>query len=111
MSHPVQLFRVLSDKTRLSIVMLLRESGELCVCDICIALGVSQPTISRSMALLREANLVNDRRDGRWVHYSLSPAMLSWAVAILDNALQALREETRERTHLMKLTQSSCLND
>lgn len=90
--------------------MLLRESGELCVCHICTALEVSQPTISRSMALLREANLVNDRRDGKWVHYSLSPDMPSWAVAILDNALQALQEETHERTHLMKPTQYSSLN-
>lgn len=43
MLHPVQLFKTLSDETRLSIVMLLRESGELCVCNLCAATGESQP--------------------------------------------------------------------
>lgn len=43
MLQPVQLFKILSDETRLAIVMLLRESGELCVCDICAATTESQP--------------------------------------------------------------------
>lgn len=43
MLHPVQLFKALSDETRLSIVMLLREAGELCVCDLCSATAESQP--------------------------------------------------------------------
>jgi len=64
MQHPAQLFKVLSDETRLSIVMLLREAGELCVCDICAVTAQSQPKISRHMALLREAGLVVDRREG-----------------------------------------------
>ena len=58
MLQPVQLFKILSDETRLAIVMLLRESGELCVCDICVATSESQPKISRHMAILREADLV-----------------------------------------------------
>lgn len=45
MLQPVQLFKILSDETRLAIVMLLRESGELCVCDICAATSESQPKI------------------------------------------------------------------
>jgi hypothetical protein len=56
MLQPVQLFKILSDETRLAIVMLLRESGELCVCDICVATSESQPKISRHMAILREAD-------------------------------------------------------
>lgn len=57
MLHPVQLFKTLSDETRLSIVMLLREAGELCVCDLCSATNEPQPKVSRHMALLREAGL------------------------------------------------------
>lgn len=64
MLHPVQLFKALSDETRLSIVMLLREAGELCVCDLCSATAESQPKVSRHMALLRESGLVSDRREG-----------------------------------------------
>ena len=55
MLHPIQLFKTLSDETRLSIVMLLREAGELCVCDLCSATNEPQPKVSRHMALLREA--------------------------------------------------------
>jgi predicted transcriptional regulator len=51
MLQPVQLFKLLADETRSTIVMLLRESGEMCVCDICAATAESQPKISRHMAL------------------------------------------------------------
>ncbi len=60
MLHPLQLFKTLSDETRLAIVMLLREAGELCVCDLCSATTESQPKVSRHMALLRESGLVID---------------------------------------------------
>ncbi|MGB7803809.1 metalloregulator ArsR/SmtB family transcription factor [Buttiauxella sp.] len=103
---PVQLFKTLSDETRLSIVMLLRESGELCVCDICAATRESQPKVSRHMAILRESGLVSDRREGKWVHYRLSPNMPAWAAATIDNAWNCLREETREKLKVMQ--KSSC---
>ena len=50
---PLQLFKTLSDDTRLSIVLLLREMGELCVCDIGAALDAPQPKISRHLGMLR----------------------------------------------------------
>lgn len=43
---PIQLFKILADETRLGIVLLLSETGELCVCDLCTALDQSQPKIS-----------------------------------------------------------------
>ena len=95
MQHPVHLFKALSDQTRLSIVMLLREADELCVCDLCAVTGESQPKISRHMALLRESGLVLDRKDGKWVYYRLSPAIPAWAAAIIDSSWNCLREETR----------------
>lgn len=97
MLQPIQLFKSLSDETRLSIVMLLRESGELCVCDICSATGESQPKISRHMAILRECELVVDRREGKWVHYRLSLHMPAWAAAVIDTAWNCLQEEVREK--------------
>ncbi|MCW4781563.1 metalloregulator ArsR/SmtB family transcription factor [Enterobacter chuandaensis] len=94
MLHPLQLFKTLSDETRLAIVMLLREAGELCVCDLCSAISESQPKVSRHMSLLRESGLVIDRREGKWVHYRLSPNMPAWAATIIDNSWNCLREET-----------------
>ncbi|MCS2149999.1 metalloregulator ArsR/SmtB family transcription factor [Scandinavium manionii] len=96
MRLPVQLFKVLSDDTRLAIIMLLRESGELCVCDICGATSESQPKISRHMAILRDSELVLDRREGKWVYYRLSPHMPAWAAETITTAWQCMRDDVRE---------------
>ena len=96
MIKPIQLFKILADETRLAIIMLLRESGELCVCDLCAATGQSQPKISRHMAILRESELVLDRRQGKWVHYRLSPHMPAWAAEIIAASWQSMREDFDE---------------
>lgn len=106
MQHPVQLFKILSDETRLAIVMLLRESGELCVCDLCGATGQSQPKISRHMAILRESGLVIDRRAGKWIHYRLSPHMPAWAAETITSSWLCLRDDVR--VWLAKYSSSSC---
>ncbi|MDA5544324.1 MULTISPECIES: metalloregulator ArsR/SmtB family transcription factor [Yersinia] len=106
MLQPVQLFKLLADETRSTIVMLLRESGEMCVCDICTATTESQPKISRHMALLRESELVVDRREGKWVHYRLSPQMPAWAAIIIDSAWNCEREKIRNK--LSGASSSSC---
>ena len=71
MLQPVQLFKILSDETRLAIMMLLRESGEMCVCDISTLLNMTQPAISHHLKVLRQTQLVKYRRDGKIVYYSL----------------------------------------
>ena len=63
-------FKALSDTTRLRVLKLL-ESGELCVCDIVTALDMSQPKISFHLNTLKEAGLIIDRKEGRWIHYRL----------------------------------------
>ncbi|MBM7311579.1 metalloregulator ArsR/SmtB family transcription factor, partial [Citrobacter freundii] len=63
----LQLFKNLSDETRLKIVLLLRASGELCVCELCGTLEESQPKISRHLSMLRESGLLIDRREGKWI--------------------------------------------
>lgn len=65
------LFKALSDETRLKIIMLLKD-GELCVCDIADTLKMTQPNVSFHLAMLKDANLIRDRKNGRWTHYSLS---------------------------------------
>ncbi|EJL89407.1 metalloregulator ArsR/SmtB family transcription factor [Pantoea sp. GM01] len=93
---PVQLFKLLADETRTTIILLLREAGELCVCDLCSVTDQSQPKISRHIALLREAGLLLDRREGKWIHYRLSPHMPAWAASIIDTAWSSQRDEVRE---------------
>jgi ArsR family transcriptional regulator len=67
-----KLFRALGDETRLRIVALLSH-GELCVCHIEKALDLSQPNVSRQLGILRAAGIVDSRREGTWVYYSLAP--------------------------------------
>lgn len=71
MRNSAELFRALADETRLRILNLLAQ-GELCVCDIMGVLEIGQSKTSRHLAYLRNAGLVDDRRNGAWMYYSLS---------------------------------------
>ena len=68
-------FQALSDETRLRVVEMLTE-GERCVCELQDAVGAAQSRLSFHLRVLRDAGLVNDRRQGRWVYYSLRPEVL-----------------------------------
>jgi ArsR family transcriptional regulator len=89
----LQLFKNLSDETRLKIVLLLRASGELCVCELCGTLEESQPKISRHLSMLRESGLLIDRREGKWIHYRLSAHMPAWAAAVIEQAYLSQEED------------------
>ncbi|HBS5657388.1 TPA: ArsR family transcriptional regulator [Klebsiella variicola] len=92
---PLQLFKNLADETRLGIVLLLKARGELCVCDLCTALAQSQPKISRHLAMLRESGLLLDRKQGKWVHYRLSPKMPAWAAQVIEQAWLSQQDDVR----------------
>ena len=66
-----EIYAALADPTRLRILSLLRD-GEICVCHIHGSLDVPQPTASRHLAYLRQAGLVEARREGTWMHYRLA---------------------------------------
>src|SRR5512134_341778 len=59
-----------ADPTRVRILKML-EGGELCVCQIIAVLALSPSTVSKHLSLLKSAGLVNDRKEKKWVHYSL----------------------------------------
>lgn len=80
-------FKSLADDTRLKILLLIKQEQELCVCELTEALALSQPKISRHIALLRQAGLLQDRRSGKWVYYRLSSDLLPWQVQTLTNCL------------------------
>jgi ArsR family transcriptional regulator len=68
----IELFHALSDETRLEIIELLRK-GERCVCELTETLDAAQSRLSFHLRVLRDAGIVRDRKDGRWVHYELDP--------------------------------------
>lgn len=63
-------YKIMGDPTRLKILWVLLKQ-ELCVCDICAALGMTKSAVSHQLATLRGANLVKNRRDGKTIYYSI----------------------------------------
>lgn len=72
LTRAVRWFHALSDETRLQIIERLGD-GEQCVCDLTDMLATTQSLLSFHLKTLKDAGILTDRREGRWVYYSLSP--------------------------------------
>jgi ArsR family transcriptional regulator len=83
-----RLFHALSDETRLSILQRLRF-GERCVCDLTDALDAAQSRLSFHLKVLKDAGLVTDRRDGRWMYYTLNPEGLGEMAELIESFASA----------------------
>jgi len=75
--------KALSDETRLKIFDML-DNGELCACKILEAFNITQSTLSYHMKILCESGLVNARRDGIWMRYSINESKLEVIAGFLD---------------------------
>ncbi len=71
MNELTAVFQSLEEDTRLRILALLMEAGELCVCDLIAILKMPQSTVSRHLSHLKNAGWLQDRREGVWIYYSL----------------------------------------
>ncbi len=100
---PEVLLRSLSDQTRLRCLMLLIQEGELCVCELTHALDLIQPKISRHLASLRDMQIVNDRRAGQWIYYSINSVLPDWANELLQATLKGSKNEKQFKDDLKKL--------
>lgn len=87
----VAVFHALSDETRLAIVKRL-SGGERCVCDLQDLLDAAQSRLSYHLKTLKEAGLIADRREGRWVHYSLVPGALDAVAGFVQDTEAAAQE-------------------
>ncbi|OPY61853.1 MAG: HTH-type transcriptional repressor AseR [Syntrophorhabdaceae bacterium PtaU1.Bin034] len=92
MNDLITVFRALSDETHIRIIKLL-EQGELCVCEIVAAFGVGQPRVSFHLAALKNAGLVRDRKEGKWMYYRIDDSDLFKRFLILS-VLEKIPEET-----------------
>jgi ArsR family transcriptional regulator len=84
-------FHALSDETRLAIVKRL-AGGERCVCDLQDLLDAAQSRLSYHLKTLKDAGLIADRREGRWVHYSLVPGALETVAGFVGEMEAAAQE-------------------
>jgi ArsR family transcriptional regulator len=98
--------KALSDENRLRMLMALRD-GELCVCQITELTGLAMSTVSKHMSLLYQAGLVDARKAGRWMFYSLpgrgSPAAAREAVAWVRASLGKSERITEDNRRLRKV--------
>jgi ArsR family transcriptional regulator len=84
---------------------LLQQEGELCVCELTVALDLSQPKVSRHLASLRQCGLLQDSRKGQWVYYQINQALPDWTIAILNDALAAVEPTALFKEDLSRLKQ------
>jgi ArsR family transcriptional regulator len=96
LTRAAALFHALSDQTRLSILQRLRL-GERCVCELTDALDAAQSRLSFHLKVLKDAGLVTDRREGRWMYYTLNPDALA-EVGELAEALAAAPSAAERRS-------------
>ena len=89
-----QFTKILSDETRLRILLLLISGEELCVCQLTEVLKLSQPKISRHLAVMREADLLQDRKSGLWVYYRLNNNLSDWVYESLKTLHKASLDQT-----------------
>lgn len=80
-------FKAISDETRLKIIDMLSYESEMCACNILEEFSISQPTLSYHIKILSESGLINARRDGSWMKYTLNKdraeeilGFLSWII-------------------------------
>jgi ArsR family transcriptional regulator len=102
---PENLFASLSNDTRLRSLMLMMRCGELCVCELMYALDMSQPYVSRHLALLRESGLVVDRRAGQWVYYRINPQLPVWMTNVLHEMFDGIGEQPPYADDILLLEQ------
>jgi ArsR family transcriptional regulator, arsenate/arsenite/antimonite-responsive transcriptional repressor len=100
-------FMALADKTRLRLLNLIRDE-EICVCFFVDVLGESQPKISRHLAYLRNAGIVEARRDGKWMHYRIIEPQNTMNAKILGDVLEGLKDQENMRSDYDKLISACC---
>lgn len=100
-----KLFRALGDETRLRIVALLSH-GELCVCHLEKALGLTQPNASRALGILKNAGILDSRRDGTWVYYKICEQQSERVATMLATLTRSFGAERALRTDHAKLRKS-----
>ncbi len=93
------LFKALGDENRIKILGLLKQ-GEKCACKLLEEMNISQPTLSHHMKILCDAGIVVGRKDGKWMHYSISPEGIKQAQGYLDSIIPCICE-----------VNSSCCNE
>ena len=106
---PTDFFKVLSDTTRLRILMLIEDEQELCVSELTEALQEIQPKISRHLAQMRSLRILSVRRQAQMIHYRLSEDLPAWINAVLATIRNGNPDFiNEEKIRLKAMTERPC---
>jgi ArsR family transcriptional regulator, arsenate/arsenite/antimonite-responsive transcriptional repressor len=105
-----RIFKALSDPNRIRIVKML-EVKDLCVCEVREVLGLSTSTVSKHLSILRDADLIVDAKDGKWVNYKLNQSanipLVSAQLALMRNSFKDDEQVRSDRTKLQTVDRES----
>ncbi len=109
MRHLVRTTKALADEGRIRILAALR-SGELCVCQLIELLGLAPSTVSKHLSILRNAHMIDSRKQGRWMYYRLAGpdapvqtlTALEWILGSLDDVPE-IAEDSRRLEQILKM--------
>jgi ArsR family transcriptional regulator len=100
-------FAALADRTRLRLLNILGKD-EVCVCFFAEVIGTNQPKISRHLAYLKRAELVSNRRDGKWIHYRVIEPKNERAKEVFAGVREMLKEDKEMQADRKKLLSVCC---
>ena len=97
-------YSALSHPMRLRTLILLHQAGERCVCELTQALNVAQPIISRHLAQLKKAELVDTRRQGVWIYYRVNSELPEWTLSLINTTSNGVSDTSPYKDDLANLT-------
>lgn len=99
----IRVMKALSDPNRVKLLKILQERV-MCVCEIQVALGIAQPTVSKHLKVLEESGLIGRRKEGLWVNYNLADGSSSpYAASLLGNLKHWLKDDEAIRELVEKI--------
>lgn len=101
-----KIFKALSDRNRIRILKMLQKKS-LCVCEIREILDLAVSTVSKHLSILREAGLISDWKEGKWINYKINPQPSQ----IASNAILFVQLQIEEDAAIMKDRKMTCCVD
>ena len=90
-----KIFKALADSNRIRILKMLQKK-KMCVCELSAVLGITQPSVSRHLSMMRDAGLVRDERDGQWINYELCEEKVNqYAPVVMEHIKEWINNNQR----------------
>ena len=115
MKKTIEITKALAGRNRLRIISMLSEHEELCVCQIADVLNITMPSVSRHMSKLAVAQLIESRKDGRWIYYRLAEEfpfeLLDWLEENLSDSKEIQNDQHVLEKVFSEKSMEFCINN